>query len=131
MLPRRVLLHPEQVGGGRVEVGAPTPAPAVAAPTGPVRTDVGSPKIRPIEQRLMGGAGVENWQRPTNVTGTGATHVKSFHCKLTGESLEFLDKQINDWLEAHPQYEVKFVSSAIGEWSGKIKEPNLIVQLWV
>jgi len=26
---------------------------------------------------------------------------------------------------------VKFVTSAIGEWTGKLKEPNLIVMVWV
>ena len=73
---------------------------------------------------------MEIWPLVT-VTGTGACHLKSFHCKLTGESREFLDKQINDWLDAHPDYEVKMVTSTIGEWTGKLKEPNLIIQVWV
>lgn len=73
----------------------------------------------------------EAWKRPTNVTGTGATHVRSFHCRMATEGLEFLDKQINEWLDAHPDYEVKNISIAVGEWSGKVKEANLIVQVWV
>lgn len=72
-----------------------------------------------------------SWKRTPSASGTGACHVKSFHAKLTGESLEFLDKQINEWLDAHPQYEVKLVTSTVGEWTGKLKEPNLIVQVWV
>jgi hypothetical protein len=120
-----ILLHPDQGDGPRIEIGAPSP---VSTP----RTDAGSPKIRPIEQRL--GAGVkteEGWSRAPTVTGAGAVHVKSFHCKLGGDSLEYLDKQINEWLDAHPGYEVKFVSATVGEWQGKLKEPNLIVQVWV
>lgn len=135
----RVLLHPDQgLGGGvgdgggdapRVDIDAPIP---VAPHRPPARTETGSPKIRPMAQGLLGGKRHEdNWDRSPNVTGTGAIHVKSFHCKLTGESLEYLDRQINEWLDDHPQYEVKFVTTAIGEWTGKLKEPNLILQVWV
>ncbi len=88
-------------------------------------------KIRTFEQKLSSGKHEDTWNRTPNVTGTGAIHVKSFHCKLTGDSLDFLDQQINEWLDAHPQYEVKLVTTAIGTWTGKLKEPNLIVNVWV
>ena len=88
-------------------------------------------KIRTFEQKLGGAKHEDSWNRTPNVTGTGAIHVKSFHCKLTGDSLDFLDQQVNEWLDAHPQYEVKFVTTAIGTWTGKLKEPNLIVNVWV
>lgn len=101
--------------------GVPTiPSPAAAVS-----------KIRSFSQSLGGGRHEDKWSRSPNANGTGAIHVKSFHCKLTGDSLEFLDQQINEWLDAHPQYEVKFVTSAVGEWTGKLKEPNLIVMVWV
>lgn len=91
-----------------------------------------TPKIRAFEQRLGMGASTENqWKRQPNLTGTGAVHVKSFHCKLASESLAYLDQQINEWLDAHPECEVKFVTTAVGEWTGKIREPNLVVQIWV
>ena len=88
-------------------------------------------KIRTFEQKLGAGRHEDKWARTPNVTGSGAIHVKSFHCRLTGDSLEFIDQQINEWLDAHPQYEVKFVTTSIGMWSGKLKEPNLIVNVWV
>jgi hypothetical protein len=90
-------------------------------------------KIRAFEQKLTQGHGEEHWKRTPQPTGTnrGAVHVRSFHCKLTGDSLEFLDNQINDWLDAHPEYEVKMVTTSVGEWSGKLKEPALIVNVWV
>ena len=90
-----------------------------------------SSKIRTFQQTLGGKKHEDSWNRTPNVTGTGAIHVKSFHCKLTGDSLSFLDQQINEWLDAHPQYEVKLVTTAIGTWTGKLKEPNLIVNVWV
>jgi len=90
-----------------------------------------APKIQTFEQKLSSIRHEDSWQRTPNSNGTGAIHVKSFHCKLTGDSLEFLDRQINEWLDAHPQYEVKFVTSSIGTWTGKLKEPNMIVNVWV
>lgn len=105
-----------------------TPQPkADPKPAAPERSSM----IRTFEQKLSSGKHEDSWNRTPNVTGTGAIHVKSFHCKLTGDSLDFLDQQINEWLDAHPQYEVKLVTTAIGTWTGKLKEPNLIVNVWV
>lgn len=73
----------------------------------------------------------DSWDRTPNTTGTGAIHVKTFHSKLTDEAMTYLDQQINEWLDAHPQYEVKFTSTSIGDFTGKLKEPHLIVQVWV
>ena len=73
----------------------------------------------------------DSWNRTPNTTGTGAIHCKSFFCKLRPDALEYLDQQINEWLDAHPQYEVKFVSSASGELKGKVTEPAIIINVWV
>jgi hypothetical protein len=112
----------------------PPPTSGPAAGLGASRAEIpeeAPPRIRSIDQRLGAGTGrEESWKRAPNVTGSGAVHCKSFHCKLTGDSLENLDRQINEWLDAHPQYEVKFVTTCVGEWLGKLREPNLVVQLW-
>ena len=71
------------------------------------------------------------WKRTPNSNGTGSTHVKSFHCRLNTEAMEIMDGQINQWLEEHAELEVKLVNTTVGEWQGKIKEPALIVQIWV
>lgn len=89
------------------------------------------PKIQMFSQGLGSKRAGETWKRKANLTGTGATHVKSFHCKLNEESMQFMDQQINDWLDNHPEYEVKMVSSSVGDWQGKIKEPSLIISVWV
>lgn len=73
----------------------------------------------------------DSWTRSPNTTGSGAIHVKTFHCKLTDDALTYLDQTINEWLDAHPQYEVKFVSTSIGIMTGKLKEPAIICQVWV
>lgn len=122
-------LSPGSLGASQVAAGS------AASPGGSPHIEKAPPqpqnKITQFEQRFAAKRHEDNWKRTPNLTGTGAIHVKSFHCKLVGESLEFLDQQINEWLDAHPQYEVKFVTSSIGEWTGKMKEPNLIVQVWV
>jgi len=101
------------------------------SPSSPPAQPQPASKIRTFEQKLSAARHEDNWSRTPNSTGTGAIHVKSFHCKLTGDSLDFLDQQINEWLDAHPQYEVKLVTTSIGTWTGKLKEPNLIVNVWV
>ena len=102
--------------------GVPSPAApsAPAAPAPPKITMFG--RERQHEQA---------WGRTPNSTGTGAIHVKTFHCKLTEDALQYMDQTINEWLDSHPQYEVKFVSSSIGTMTGKLKEPALICQVWV
>ncbi len=94
--------------------------------------NTGASKIRTFEQKLSSGRHEDNWTRTPNSPGTGAIHVKSFHCKFSEESLAHVDQQINEWLDAHPQYEVKLVTTSHGEWKGKFgAEPCLVVQVWV
>jgi hypothetical protein len=88
-------------------------------------------KIQPLTQPSMGRRD-EVWARQPLKTGTGATHVKSFHGKLTNEAIGFLDEQINKWLDAHPDYEVKFTSMVTSEWLGAgSHEKHVLVQVWV
>lgn len=100
----------------------PVPMADVAGPT------TGAAKITAFgkEERHE-----EVWNRKPNVTGKGAIHVKTFHSKITADALIYMDQQINEWLDSHPEYEVKFVNSTVGILSGKLKEPAVICQIWV
>ncbi|MBX3364146.1 MAG: hypothetical protein KF866_05210 [Phycisphaeraceae bacterium] len=102
------------------------PGPGLGKPAG----GEAPPKIRAFEQKI-GGSKEEQWSRKPNSTGTGACHCKTFHCKMADEGLSHLDQMINEWLDQHPEYEVKNVTMCCGEWKGKITEPQLIVQVWV
>ena len=73
----------------------------------------------------------DNWNRSPNVTGQGAIHVRTFVSKLRLDAIEYLDNQINEWLDEHPQYEVKFVTQSIGKLIGKNTEDALFVSVWV
>ena len=57
--------------------------------------------------------------------------VKIDPAKRSKELTEEQVAQINQWLEEHAELEVKLVNTTVGEWQGKIKEPALIVQIWV
>jgi ABC-type glycerol-3-phosphate transport system substrate-binding protein len=65
-----------------------------------------------------------------NRTGTGATRVKSFHCKYSEQGLEYIDDQINRWLDEHPDIEVKFVTPTVMTFEGKFREPALVLNVW-
>ncbi|MBL8756803.1 MAG: hypothetical protein JNK35_00050 [Phycisphaerae bacterium] len=86
---------------------------------------------------FSGGAGgteqIESrWKRPLQKTGQGATHVRTFTAKLTPSSIEYMDKHINDWLDAHMEAEVKFATMVVGEVATSMgKEATLVVQVWI
>lgn len=122
---------PSKIQHARPAIGA---AAATPAPTR--EPDTATPPVSPAGPSKITAFGrerrhEETWSRTPNTTGAGAIHVKSFHCKLTEDALAYMDQTINEWLDAHPQYEVKFANSAIGTMTGKLKEPALICQVWV
>ncbi len=129
--PSKIRHTEPQFGSG----ATPLPAKEVSEPEGgelPVAESVGlgagPKKITAFEKARRH---EEKWSRTPNTTGLGAIHVRTFHSKLTADALTYMDQSVNEWLDAHPQYEVKFVSSTVGIVTGKLKEPNLICQVWV
>jgi hypothetical protein len=86
-------------------------------------------KIRAITGAGLGPS-VHNYKRQPNATGHGAIRVRSFHGRLSEEGLDFLDSKINEWLDQHPEIEVKFVTTTIGVFEGKIREQALVVNVW-
>jgi hypothetical protein len=119
--------HPDGAGGSiNPGLGLGPSQQATASPSGI------SSKIQAFENKLGAKRHEDSWSRTPNATGHGAIHCRTFHCKLSDDAIGYLDQQVNEWLDAHPQYEVKFVTSNIGEWSGKLgKEPHLVICVWV
>lgn len=122
----RKILHNDPNLDSRVEMEIPldpeVPVAGAPAPAGLKRKITAFGEKRKHE---------DAWSRTPNTTGSGAIHVKTFHTKLTSDALNYMDQSINEWLDAHPQYEVKFVNSSVGVLTGKLKEPHLICQVWV
>lgn len=73
----------------------------------------------------------DHWNRTPNATGKGAIHVRTFVTKLRMDAIEHLDTQVNEWLDNHPEYEVKFVTTTVGTLFGKNKEDALFMNVWV
>lgn len=121
------IIHQASGAGPRTAVEFREPASGVPASDGTAAANP-SQKIRAFGAMKRH---EDEWARTPNLTGQGAIHVKTFHAKLTEDSLVFLDQSVNEWLDAHPQYEVKFISTTIGEFTGKVKEPHLICMVWV
>jgi hypothetical protein len=69
------------------------------------------------------------FKRDPKSNGTGAVRVRSFDSKLTRSALQVMDEQINAWLD-ETGYEVKFVTTTIGDIQGKVTESHLILNLW-
>jgi hypothetical protein len=70
------------------------------------------------------------WKRTPHATGTGICRVRTFHGRLSDQGLEYLDAAINDWLDAHPDIEVKAVTTNASMYDGKVKELTLIINVW-
>jgi hypothetical protein len=133
--PSKKISHTGPGFGGGSEVplggsGTPVPLGGDNAPMPMAESTTGAaPKqIRAFEKASRH---TEKWKRQPNVTGEGASHVRTFHAKLTAEALVYMDQVINEWLDEHPEYEVKRVTSTVGILTGKLKEPHIICQVWV
>ena len=71
-----------------------------------------------------------SWKRQPHNTNIGAIRVRTFHGRLSEQGLEYMDNAINDWLDRNPDIELKNITSTVGLFDGKIKEPALILNLW-
>jgi hypothetical protein len=124
--------------------GLPLPSAARGAPIAPKLAPVDDTPIELItdEEQIKAenkkivayGGGIDHrhhdWKRKTNITGQGACRVRSFHGKYSDQGLEYLDNAINEWLDAHPEIEVKFVTSTVMTFEGKVREPALVLNVW-
>jgi hypothetical protein len=132
--PQPGIHHPTQPHHGVLHGAGPTPVlkrPVISEePIELEADDVAAPTKSKIVAFGEVAHTSHSWKRPTHKNQTGAVRVRSFHCRLSEQGLEYMDHAINDWLENHPDIEIKFTSSVVGQFDGKIKEPALILNLW-
>jgi len=124
---------------GQTPSSTPKISPPAAKPAGSEASTIGligDTDAAAAESKIkaIGGSGISqrkvDWKRKAVINGTGATRVRSFHGRLSAQGLEYLDNQVNEWLDNHPEAEVKFVTSNVGIFEGKIREPALVLNLW-
>lgn len=112
-----------------VAMGAPAHAPAHATATAPSVLGPNASKIKSFSV-AQEKSHLTKFNRQPTVTGRGAIRVRTFHSRLSDESLAYMDDKINEWLDGHPDIEIKFTTCAIGQYDGKIKEPALVLNVW-
>ena len=88
----------------------------------------GQSQVRAIRSSLEAGRKAD-FKRPMNITNTGATRCRIFHCKIAEAPLEHLENVINDWLDDEG-IDVKHVGHITGPFEGKHTEQNVIVCVW-
>ncbi len=59
-----------------------------------------------------------------------ANRIRTFHARLSDKAIEYMDEQINEWLDKHPEINIKFTNTTVGIVEGKKNEPHLIVSIW-
>lgn len=69
-------------------------------------------------------------KRPLNPNATGASRCRTFHCRISEGAVEFMNNQINEWLDEREDVTLKFAVSTIGLFEGKHTEPNIIMTVF-
>ncbi len=60
----------------------------------------------------------------------GAIRCRIFHAKLNDGALQFLQDQINDWIDQNPEVDIKHLNTNVGIVEGKSSEPHLVITLF-
>ncbi len=85
--------------------------------------------IRSFASRsTLGGARRDDkLRRPLGGPQDAATRCRTFHSKLTDAGLANMDELINDWLDKNEGVYIKNVTSSIGIFEAKTKEPHIFI----
>ncbi len=70
------------------------------------------------------------YRRPLLKGVPNATRCRTFHCKLADGPIAHMSEQINEWVDADDDIEIKFATSTIGVIEGKHVDSHLIVNLF-
>lgn len=92
-----------------------------------------STKIHGMSAVTLGTGGAwdeSKFTRTADPAGRGATRLRLFHCKLSEGAIDFLNNQVNEWIDGNPGISIKFATSTIGPFEGKHTEPNLILTVF-
>lgn len=126
------------IGGATPKIAAPPtlPTPHASSDEGEPINLIGGGGEGAAESKIKANVGnglsvrKEQFARKAAINGTGACRIRTFHGRLSSQGLEYMDNQINEWLDHNPEVEVKFVTSSVGVFEGKMREPALILNLW-
>ncbi|MGB2985171.1 MAG: hypothetical protein WBE26_04755 [Phycisphaerae bacterium] len=72
----------------------------------------------------------EEFKRPLQPDGKGATRCRTFHCRISEGAVDFMNKQVNEWIDGREDITIKLATSVIGMFEGKHTEPNIILTVF-
>lgn len=72
----------------------------------------------------------QHFRRPLLTDSPHATRCRTFHCKMSDAAFAHLNDQVNEWVDAHDDIEIKFATSSVGVVEGKHAEPHLVVTIF-
>ena len=73
---------------------------------------------------------VQKNDAPKTASTDRITGVKTFFTKLHPGAMQFLDEQINAWLQKNPDIHIRRTDTTTGEVQAKKTEPNIIITVW-
>ena len=97
------------------------------------KVDLSSSRIHGATKATLGISAIWNdakYQRKLDPRSTNATRCRTFHAKLSAAAIDFMNNQINEWLDGNPEIYIKNATSCIGPFEGKHTEQNLIITLF-
>lgn len=97
-----------------------------------VSADMSKSRVMASVQTMGRGSGWDDsrFKRPLQPGIEGGTRCRTFHSKLSEPAIEFMNSQINDWVDRNEDVVIKFATSTIGVFEGKHAEPNLILTVF-
>ncbi len=96
-------------------------------------SDIASPAIKPFASTDLvtpPSATQHKFKRHLQHNECGAIRCRIFHAKLNDGALQFLQDQINDWIDQNPEVDIKHLNTNVGVVEGKSSEPHLVITLF-
>ncbi len=96
-------------------------------------SDIASSAIKPfVSSDLVTppSASQHKFKRHLQHNECGAIRCRIFHAKLNDGALQFVQDQINNWIDQNPEVDIKHLNTNVGVVEGKSSEPHLIITLF-
>jgi len=99
---------------------------------GHASTEMTSTRIHKTTESTLGDKAWDDqkYKRSLDPNSVGASRCRTFHCRISQGAVDFLNDQINEWLDENKDITVKFSNTVIGMFEGKHTEPNLILTVF-